>query len=131
MKDIKEKICVSNLQIRTGIDLVASSDMEDIVNEPVGVLLTENEWINMANFPDRLQRLAGKFAGKEAIMKVLGYGIESIELVDIEILHDTFGKPIVFLQGSALSYWRQSGLTQLEISISHHKDYAVGIAVAL
>ena len=49
----------------------------------------------------------------------------------LQILNDRFGKPIVFLQDSALHYWRQIEFSELEVSISHHKDYAVGIAVAM
>jgi len=126
-----DKICVSATQLRTGIDIVHNDDMRDFADAPIGIILTEQEWKNIVDFPDRIQRLAGRFACKEAIMKVLGHGIDEIELVDIEILNDRFGKPIVFLQDSALHYWRQIEFSELEVSISHHKDYAVGIAVAM
>jgi holo-[acyl-carrier protein] synthase len=131
MENKKNKILVSATHLRTGIDIVYSDDMRELADAPVDILLTEHEWTDIANLPNRLERLAGKFACKEAIMKVLGRGIDRIELVDIEILHDRSGKPIVFLQGSALRYWRQIGFSQLEVSISHHRDYAVGMAVAM
>lgn len=131
MENIIEKVCVSGAQLRTGIDIVYNNDMHEIVHEPVGVLLTENEWMAIAELPDSLQRLAGKFACKEAIVKVLGHGLDKIELVDIEILNHSSGKPIVFLQRSALHYWKESGLSELDVSISHHKDYAVGVAIAI
>ena len=131
MEEMKTKILVSAPYLRTGIDIVHRDDMRELVDAPIGILLTEHEWTDIANLPNRLPRLAGKFACKEAIMKVLGQGIDRIELVDIEILHDRVGKPIVFLQGSALRCWRQIGFSQLEVSISHHRDYAVGIAVAI
>lgn len=126
-----DKICVSATQLRTGIDIVHNDDMREFADAPIGIVLTEQEWKNIAAFPDRLQRVAGRFACKEAILKVLGRGIDEIELVDIEILNDSFGSPIVFLQGSALHYWKKIGFSELDVSISHHKDYAVGIAVAL
>ncbi len=126
-----DKVWISGTQIRTGIDLVYNEDIRDFVDSPIGILLTQNEWKSMEGFPNLLQRLAGRFACKEAIMKVLGRGIDEIELVDIEILNDNFGKPMVGLQGSALHYWKQIGFSELEISISHHKDYAVGMAVAM
>lgn len=93
--------------------------------------LHQTEWHNIGQRSDRLQRIAGRFACKEAIMKVLGHGIDEIELIDIEILNDQFGKPIVYLQNSALHYWFQTGFSELDVSITHHKDYAVGIAVAI
>lgn len=126
-----DKICIPATQLRTGIDIVHNDDMRDFADAPIGIVLTEREWQDMAEFPDRLQRLAGRFACKEAILKVLGRGLDEIELADIEILNDSFGKPIVCLQGSALHYWRRIEFSELEVSISHHKDYAVGIAVAM
>jgi holo-[acyl-carrier protein] synthase len=131
MGNMKDKVCVSGTHLRTGIDIVHNDDMYSLTDEAVGVLLTELEWAHIAEFSNRLQRVAGRFACKEAIMKVLGRGMDQIELVDIEILHDKFGKPIVSLQGSALRRWRQIGFSQLEVSISHHRGYAVAIAVAM
>ena len=128
---ISEKVCLSATQIRTGIDFVYTEDIREFVDSPVDILLTESEWRNIAELPDRLQRIAGRFAGKEAILKVLGHGIDEVELVDIEILNDNCGKPIVYLQNSALHYWRQIGFSELDVSITHHKDYAVGMAVAI
>jgi phosphopantetheine--protein transferase-like protein len=128
---ISEKICLSATQIRTGIDFVYTEDIHEFVDSPIDIILTEAEWQNIAKLPDRLQRIAGRFACKEAILKVLGHGIDEIELVDIEILNDSFGKPIVYLQNSALHYWRQIGFSELDVSITHHKDYAVGMAVAI
>lgn len=126
-----EKICLSATQIKTGIDFVYTEDLQEFVDSPIGIVLTKAEWQNIAELPDRLQRIAGRFAAKEAILKVLGHGIDEVELVDIEILNDSFGKPIVYLQNSALHYWRQIGFSQLDVSITHHKDYAVGMAVAI
>ena len=128
---ISEKICLYATQIRTGIDFVYTEDIREFVDSPVDIILTEAEWQNIAKFPDCLQRIAGRFACKEAILKVLGHGIDEVELVEIEILNDNCGKPIVYLQNSALHYWRQIGFSELDVSISHHKDYAVGMAVAI
>ena len=128
---ISEKVCLSAPQIRTGIDFVYTEDIREFIDSPVDIILTEAEWQNIAKFPDCLQRIAGRFACKEAILKVLGHGIDEVELVDIEILNDNCGKPIVYLQNSALHYWRQIGFSELDVSISHHKDYAVGMAVAI
>lgn len=128
---MEDKICVSATQLRTGIDIVHSDDMRDLADGLLGLVFTEYEWADIADLPNQFQQVAGKFACKEAIMKVLGRGLDEIELIDIEILHNSFGKPIVFLRGSALHYWRQIGCNQLEVSISHHKDYAVAIAVAI
>lgn len=127
----ENKICVTGNRIKMGIDLVYIADMNDFLDSPVGVIVTQNEWTRIVDLPDTVQRLAGRFACKEAIMKVLGHGIDDIDFVDIEILNEDFGKPSVYLDGSALHYWKQNGFNQLDISISHHKDYAMAVAVAM
>lgn len=127
---MEERICVSATNLRTGIDLVLIEDMLDLIEDPVGIVLTEREWALIAPHTDRLSRLAGRFAGKEAVLKALGRGIEVIDMVDIEILNDPYGKPSVFLRGGALRRWREVRGNQLEVSITHHKDYAVAMVVA-
>lgn len=131
---MEDKICISSANIKTGVDIVYTNDMHELSTLSIGVWLTEQEWQDTAylsNQFQQLQRLAGKFACKEAIIKVLERGLNEIELVDIEVLHDSFGKPIVFLQGAALERWRQIAVSHLDVSISHHKDYTVAIAVAI
>jgi len=135
---IEDKLCVSTnqsfIQIKTGIDVVNIKDVQDLADAPMGVWLTEREWqdaLDISNNALRLQRLAGKFACKEAVIKVLESGISQIELVDIEVLHKSSGKPIVFLQGTALPFWQQIAAHHLDVSISHDKDCAVAIAIAI
>ncbi|NJN11502.1 MAG: holo-ACP synthase [Richelia sp. RM1_1_1] len=135
---MENRVCASStqsyIQLKTGIDLVYIKDIQDLGDKPIGVWLTEREWkdiLNLSNNAQKLQRLAGKFACKEAVIKVLGSSISKVELVDIEILHNNSGKPIIFLQGSALPYWRQIAACHLDVSISHHGDYALAIAVAI
>jgi len=135
---MEDRLCASStqspIQLKTGIDIVCIKHMQDLVDAPIGVWLTEREWkdtLELSYDAQRLQRLAGKFACKEAVLKVLGSGISEIELVDIEILHDRSGKPIIFLQGTALPYWQKISASYLDVSISHDRDYAVAFAVAI
>ncbi|PMB40967.1 hypothetical protein CEN40_21160 [Fischerella thermalis CCMEE 5205] len=135
---MEDRLCASSsessIQIKTGIDIVCIKDIQEMIDAPIGVWLTEREWkdtITLAHETHRLQRLAGKFACKEAILKVLESSISETELVDIEVLHNSSGKPIVFLQGSALSCWMKMTAIHLDVSISHEKDFAVAIAVAM
>ncbi|WP_445638120.1 holo-ACP synthase [Nostoc sp. DSM 114161] len=124
----------SAIQVKTGIDIISVKDIKDLVDAPIGVWLTEREWkdaLALGNANHRLQRLAGKFACKEAILKVLEAGISQIELVDIEILHDVSGKPIVILHDTALQFWQQISASHLDVSISHDKDFAMAIAIAI
>jgi holo-[acyl-carrier protein] synthase len=77
------------------------------------------------------QRLAGRFAAKEAISKVLGTGIRSISWRELEILPDPRGKPIVYLHGRAAETATGLGLGPISVSITHTRDLAVAFALAL
>lgn len=80
---------------------------------------------------ERPQRLAGRFAAKEAISKVLGTGIRSIRWRELEILPDSYGKPTVTLHGRAAERASSLGLGPVSVSITHTGDLAIAFAVAL
>lgn len=68
---------------------------------------------------------AGRFAAKEAISKAFGTGVREFGLLDIEILNDDLGKPVVYLSGKLSK--KYSG--KLNLSISHSKEYATATAI--
>lgn len=72
--------------------------------------------------------LAARFAGKEAVIKVLGLRSKGIGLKEIEILADAEGKPTVSLYGRAQSQANELGLSSLAVSLSHCRQYAVACA---
>jgi holo-[acyl-carrier protein] synthase len=76
----------------------------------------------------RLPELAARFAGKEAVSKVLGTGIAGFTWRDIEILSDPLGKPTVTLYAGAAARAAKLGLAEIEISLSHTREYAVAFA---
>ncbi len=73
---------------------------------------------------------AGNFAAKEAIVKALGTGLRKLNFVDIEVLRDDLGKPYVELNDKILGVMKQMGITQIEVTLSHCKEYAVAFAIA-
>ncbi len=74
------------------------------------------------------RQFAGRFAAKEAILKALGTGLsDSIRWTDIEILNDEKGKPIVYLHREVK---KRCGNPNLQVSISHCKEYATATALA-
>jgi holo-[acyl-carrier protein] synthase len=74
--------------------------------------------------------LAGRFAGKEAVMKALGTGVRGIKWKEIEILSERSGKPFIRLHGNARIKADALGLDELAISLSDSKEYAVAFVVA-
>jgi holo-[acyl-carrier protein] synthase len=77
------------------------------------------------------RHLAGRFAAKEAISKVLGTGIRSIRWRELEILSDPLGKPTVYLHGRAAEAAKCLGLGPISVSITHTGDLAMAVALAL
>ena len=72
--------------------------------------------------------LAVRFAGKEAVMKLLGTGVRGVRWRDIEILAYPSGRPLLNLYGGARKEAEKLGLTDIAISLAHSDDYAVASA---
>lgn len=77
------------------------------------------------------EALAGRFAAKEAVSKALGTGIGYVRWQDIEILDGRYGEPILNLYGNAVKIAERLALTTWSVSISHSRNQAVAVAVAL
>ena len=77
-------------------------------------------------------RLAGRFAAKEAVLKLLGTGWRGeIRWTDIETLPDPLGKPLITLHGEAARLAENMGIEQILISISHTADNAIASAIGV
>jgi holo-[acyl-carrier protein] synthase len=77
---------------------------------------------------DRPETLAGRWAAKEAVSKVLGLGVRGIGWQEIEIERLPTGQPSVRLHGRAEQRATQLGMNRIAVSISHEAEYAVAIA---
>jgi holo-[acyl-carrier protein] synthase len=77
---------------------------------------------------DRPETMAGRWAAKEAVSKVLGLGVRGIGWRDIEIERLPTGQPAVRLHGRAAARAEQLEMGRIAISITHESDYAVAIA---
>jgi holo-[acyl-carrier protein] synthase len=76
------------------------------------------------------ERLAGRFAAKEAVMKALGLGWNRMGWREIEIEGGPAGRPVVRLTGRAAAAAAHLGVRAWFVSISHTRDLAVAHAVA-
>jgi len=79
----------------------------------------------------RVPELAARFAAKEAIAKALGTGLVGVAWREMEVLPDRRGKPLVALHGSAQRRAAALGLRAFAVSLSHSREYAVAMVVAL
>ena len=76
----------------------------------------------------RPETLAGRWAAKEAVSKVLGLGVRGIGWRDIEVQRLPTGQPSVRLHGRAARRAEQLGMGRVALSITHEADFAVAVA---
>jgi holo-[acyl-carrier protein] synthase len=88
-------------------------------------IFTERELELYRNKP---ASLAARFAGKEAVIKVLGARTGG-SWREIEILSGPGGKPFVHLYGKVKNRARKLGTDDIAISLSHCREYAIAFAV--
>ena len=80
----------------------------------------------------RYQRLAARFAAKEATFKALGTGlITGMHWHDVEIITDALGKPELILTGGARQRADGLGVHHALVSLSHTPAYAVANVILL
>lgn len=78
----------------------------------------------------KYQHYAARFAAKEAVAKMLGTGFNgSFEWKDIEVKNDEFGKPKVELLNGAKKIFEEENLENIDISLSHCKEYAIAMVI--
>lgn len=114
-----------------GVDIIEIGRIKEAVNNWGEKFLrrvyTESE---LAMYRDKPSSLAARFAGKEAVMKLLGTGRNGVHWREIETLSHSGGKPRVNLYGRAQSKADELGIKEIAVSLSHSKEYAIACVSA-
>ncbi|MFQ5996899.1 MAG: holo-ACP synthase [Dehalococcoidales bacterium] len=79
----------------------------------------------LERYREKPASLAARFACKEAVMKLLGTGRNGVRWREIETLSHPSGKPLLNLYGGAQSQANKLGITEIAVSLSHSKEYAI------
>ena len=90
-------------------------------------LFTEGE---RADGGGDVQRLAVRFAAKEATMKALSTGIGGFAWRDVEVVRAESGAPSLVLRDAAAELARRHGVSRLFVSLTHTETTAVAMVVA-
>ncbi|NBC10632.1 MAG: holo-[acyl-carrier-protein] synthase [Planctomycetes bacterium] len=120
-----------------GIDLVEVARVQAMLDDHGERFLTrcytEGERAYCAANPSRMaEHLAGRFAAKEAVLKVLGTGWSGgIAWTDVEVVREASGKPGVRLAGEAAAVAAGLGITTILLSISHTSTHAMASAIGV
>ena len=118
--------------LRTGIDLVEIARLEEIrPSIKARFLARVFTPLELADCQGQTASLSGRFAAKEAVAKALGCGIGPVSWQEIEIQRGSNGEPRLQLYRQAQSIAQAQGLSTWSISITHSKEYAAAVAVAI
>lgn len=122
--------------IGLGTDIVEIDRIDGMIKRHGDVFLkrvyTDNEISYCRLRKQNSEAFAGRWAAKEAVMKVLGTGfVKGIGFMDIEIMSEKSGKPIVNLFAGAKERADLLGIDDVLITISHCKTYATATAIGV
>lgn len=120
--------------IAHGVDLVDCGRLAEVIERHgqrfLERVFTPAELAYSEGKKSRMQHLAGRFAAKEAVLKVLGTGWRNgIAWTDIEVVNLPSGQPKVRLSGRCREIADQQGLASILISISHIQTHAIASAI--
>ena len=114
----------------TGVDIIEISRVrrvyQDYGDRFLRRIYTERE---VAYCRGRAPQLASRFAAKEATMKALGTGVRGVRWRDIEVVRGRGQAPRIVLHGTAKARADRLGLTDIALSLSHSKEFAVASVV--
>lgn len=119
-----------------GVDMVSCERLAEAIKRHGDRFLrrvfTKAELAYCMNKRREIEHLAGRFAVKEAVLKVLGTGWKNgISWTEIETLNQPSGRPEVHLAGRCRQIADQLGLGEILISISHIETHAIASAIGL
>lgn len=84
-----------------------------------------------AHCKGRVEKLATRFAAKEAASKALGTGLRAIGLAEVEVVTAPNGQPRLRLHGRAKDRAAALGISSISVSLTHTSMVAEAFVVAL
>jgi holo-[acyl-carrier protein] synthase len=80
--------------------------------------------------PNSAERLAARFAAKEAGLKAIGTGLRhGITWRDVEVVRLPGQRPTLRFSGKAAEYAERLGCKQVHLSLSHTADQAIAYVI--
>ena len=117
--------------MRIGLDLVSVEGVAESIaahgEHYLTRIYTEAELRDSNGDP---QRLAARFAAKEATLKALDCGDLAVPWTAIGVRRGAGGRPSLELSGAAAELAAQRGVTSLQLSFTHERGYAAAVVLA-
>jgi holo-[acyl-carrier protein] synthase len=124
------------VSLRVGTDLVAIATVTESLRGPhrehyLERIYTPAEVDDCRGPSGRVEpeRLAARFAAKEAAIKALPGGGDEVRLTQIELVKDASGSVDLVLSGRAAELFDETGAGQIAVSVSHEAGFATATVV--
>jgi len=123
---------VKPTMLHTGVDMVDVHRLARMV-ELAGEEFLDSSWTPAERLycARRADRLASRWAAKEATMKALGQGVGQISPLDVEIVSGEGDRPTLVLRGNAETRARTLGLHTWSVSLTHEDRWALAFVVGV
>ena len=117
----------------TGIDIIEVSRIKNVMERDIGFrekIFTPGEIEYCETKKNKYQHYAARFSAKEAFLKAIGTGWRfGLRFADIDVYHDSFGKPLIRLTGKAEELALRDGISKVHLSLSHLKEITTAVVV--
>ncbi|MBS1675923.1 MAG: holo-ACP synthase [Actinobacteria bacterium] len=124
--------------LRVGIDLVSVATVAESLggahrDHYLERIYTPREVADCSGPSGRVEpeRLAARFAAKEAAIKALPGAGEEIRLTQIEVQRDEVGNVSLELSGRAAELFAESGAGEIAVSLTHDHGFAAATVVLI
>ncbi len=123
------------MSVGVGIDLVrvsrVAASLAQFGERFLRRVFTEAEIAYATSSPGlTAERLAARFAAKEAAIKALGLADQGVGWRQIEVQRLPSGSCRLVLHGAAHAAAADAGVSELAVSLSHEGDYATAVVLA-
>jgi holo-[acyl-carrier protein] synthase len=116
-----------------GTDIIEVNRVETLLSKQKRFrerIFTQGEIEYCERKKNKNQNYAARFAVKEAFLKAIGTGwSKGVQFKEIEVVNDEKGKPELVLSGTVKQISDEMGVTNIQVSISHLKDLAIGTVI--
>lgn len=121
------------MSLRTGIDIVSNKRIEKLLDKGRDSfyrrLFTDREIGYLSEKNHNPATVSGIFSAKEAVSKLLGTGIGTLSWKDMEIMHESSGRPHLVPSSEMKVIMKSLGIGDIELSISNEDEFSVAVAV--
>ncbi len=120
--------------VGTGIDIVevprVAAAVERFGERFLQRVFTADEILYCRSKANAAERLAARFAAKEAALKALGTGWRGgIAWRDVEVQRAPGGRPTLAFHGKAAEFAARLGATHASLSLSHTEEHAIATVI--